>query len=65
MKTSFSDLSYKELLSKKEELAKKYLDLRINKVTGHLESPIELRKVRRNIATVNTLIHAYRIGLRK
>ena len=24
MKTSFSDLSYKELLSKKEELAKKY-----------------------------------------
>lgn len=65
MKTSFSELSYKELLSKKEELSKKYMDLRFSKVTGHLESPIELRKVRRNIATVNTLIHAYQIGLKK
>ena len=65
MKDSFNDLTYEELLNKREELKKKYMDSRFNKVLGHVESPIELRTLRRNIAKLNTLIHEYALGIRK
>ena len=65
MKNSFNDFTYEELLNKREELKKKHMDLRFNKVLGHIESPIEIRTVRRKIARLNTLIHEYALGIRK
>ena len=65
MKDSFNDLTYEELLNRREELKKKYMDGRFSKVLGHVESPIELRTLRRNIARLNTLIHEYALGIRK
>ncbi len=65
MKNSFSDLTYEELLNKREELKKKLLDGRFNKVLGHVESPIEIRTMRRQIARLNTIIHEYALGIRK
>lgn len=64
MKDSFNDLSFKELLTKREELGKKLFDVRMNKVLGNLENPLELRTLSRKIARVNTLIHEYRLGIR-
>lgn len=64
MKNSFNDLTYKELLNKKEELSKKFLDVRMNGVLGNLENPVEKRTLRRSIARVNTLIHEYKLGIR-
>lgn len=65
MKDSFNDLSYQEMVEKREELRKKYLDLRLNKVMGHVENRLEVRSVRRAIARLNTIIHEYALGIRK
>jgi large subunit ribosomal protein L29 len=65
MKDSLNDLTYDELLVKKEELSRKLLDVRINKVMGHVENPLELRIIRRTIARLNTIIHEYALKIRK
>lgn len=65
MKDSLNDLTYDELLVKKEELSRKLLDVRINKVMGHVENPLELRAIRRTIARLNTIIHEYALKIRK
>ncbi len=64
MKDSFNDLSYKELLNKKEEFGKKLFDIRMNRVLGNIENPLEIRTVKRKIARLNTLIHEFRLGIR-
>ena len=65
MKDSINDLTYDELLVKKEELSRKLLDLRISKVMGHVENPLQLRTIRRTIARLNTIIHEYALKIRK
>lgn len=65
MKETFNDLTLDELQIKKVELAKRMHDIRFEMVLGHLENPLEKRKVRRNIARINTLIHEYTLGNRK
>jgi len=57
MRNSFSDLTFGELIAKREELRRKYLDARINKVVGHVENPVETRTLRRQIARLNTMIY--------
>lgn len=57
MKDSFKSLTLKELQAKKEELSKKYMDLRFQMVMGHVENPLQKRTMRRQIARLNTLIH--------
>ncbi len=59
MKNSFKELKYEELLVKREELRKKYMDLRFKMVIGHVENPLEKRTMRRQIARLNTLIHQH------
>ena len=65
MKDSFNDLTYEELLNKREELKKKHMDCRFNRVLGHVDNNIEVRTLRRNIAKLNTIIHEYSLGIRK
>lgn len=65
MKNSFNDLTYTELVTKREELRKTYLNMRIDKVMGHLENPLGLRTVRRQLSRLNTLIHEYALGIRE
>ena len=57
MRNSFKELTFEELLTKREELKKKYRDLRFNMVVGHIDNPLEKRELRRQIARVNTLIY--------
>ena len=65
MKNSFAKLSYNELVAKRDELRKSYLNMRMEKVLGHVENPLQVRNVRRQIARLNTLIHEYTLGIRK
>jgi large subunit ribosomal protein L29 len=65
MKNSFNDLTYSELVAKKDELHKEFLNLRMNKVLGHVENPLRLRTIKREIARVNTIIHEYALGIRE
>ncbi len=65
MRDSFNELSLEELLSKRDELKKKYRDLRFNMVIGHIENLVEKRVMRRKIAALNTMIHEFDLGIRK
>ena len=57
MKNSFNDLTFQELVQKREEVRTKYKDIRFNMVVGHVENPLEKRTLRRQIARLNTLIY--------
>ena len=65
MKESFKELTFKELITKKDELKKKYRDLRFNMIIGHVDNPLQKRNMRRQIARVNTIIHEHDLGIRK
>ncbi|MCL1815359.1 MAG: 50S ribosomal protein L29 [Treponema sp.] len=56
MRNSFKNLSFQELKAKREELAKKYMDLRFQMVIGRVDNPLQKRVMRRQIARINTLI---------
>ncbi len=62
---SYKELSYKELVAKRDELRKDLVDLRMKKVLGHLDNPMAIRNTKKNIARLNTRIHAIDIGLEK
>ncbi|SIP91513.1 large subunit ribosomal protein L29 [Alkalispirochaeta americana] len=57
MRNSFHDLTFEELVAKREELRRKYLDVRMGHVVGHVENPLEKRTLRRQVARLNTLIY--------
>lgn len=65
MKDSFNDLTYQELLTKREELNKVFRDLRFDLVLRHVDNPLQKRTVRRTISRLNTIIHEYETGIRK
>jgi len=56
MKNSFKELKLEELVAKRDELRKKYFDLRFQMVIGHVENPLMKRTLRRQIARLNLLI---------
>lgn len=57
MRNTFGDLTFQELLTKREELKKQYRELRFNMVVGHVDNPLKKRTLRRQIARLNTLIY--------
>jgi large subunit ribosomal protein L29 len=65
MKESYNDLTYQELLTKREDLRKQFRDLRFDMVLSHVDNPLQKRTTRRKLARINTLIHEYEIGIRK
>ncbi len=65
MRDSFNDLTYEELHTKCAELEKKYMDLRFDKVVGHVDNPVDKRHLRIKISWLNTIIHEYDLGTRK
>ena len=64
MKNSYADLTYAELIVKRDELRREALNLRMSRVLGHVENPLAVRTTRRNVARLNTLIHEYALGIR-
>ena len=65
MKNSYKNLTYPELKAKREELKKKYMDMRFQMVIGHVDNPLQKRIMRRQIARLNTLIHAHDLKTRR
>lgn len=62
MKRSFKKLSKDELLKKKEELSREYFNLRVNRIVGHIDNPLKLRTLRRDIARLNTRITEFEMS---
>jgi large subunit ribosomal protein L29 len=56
------ELSYSELIVKRNELKREYMDLRFQMVIGHVDNPMKKRTMRREIAALNTLIRAKEIA---
>lgn len=65
MKKSYKDLSYKELVAERDKLRKELVNLRMQKVLSHLDNPVAIRTTKRDIARLNTRIHAVDIGIVK
>jgi large subunit ribosomal protein L29 len=61
-KKELNGLSYAELVSKRSELNRKFMDLRFQMVVGHVDNPLQKRNMRREIAQLNTLIRAKEIA---
>ena len=57
-KKSVKEMSYAELVAERNEMKQKYMDLRFQMVIGHVDNPMQKRTMRRQIATLNTLIRA-------
>lgn len=57
-----TELSYSELIVKRDELKRKYMDLRFQMVIGHVDNTMQKRIMRRQIATMNTLIRQKEIA---
>ena len=55
-KKNDKELSYAELVARRDELKQKYMDLRFKKVIAHVDNPMEIRTIRREIARLNTFI---------
>ena len=56
------ELSYSEVIVKRNELKKKYMELRFQMVIGHVDNPVQKRTMRREIARINTLIRQKEIA---
>ena len=65
MKDSFNDLSYGELLTRRDEIRRQYRDVRFNVVVGHVDNPLLLRTLKRKLARLNTIVHEYDLGIRQ
>jgi large subunit ribosomal protein L29 len=65
MKDSFKELTYPELLAKREELRKHYNEICANKIIGHVDNPLSKRTARRKLARVTTIIREFELGIRK
>ena len=61
-KAEKKELSYSELIVKRNELKKKYMDLLFQMVVGHVDNPLQKRTMRREIAALNTLIRQKEIA---
>ena len=61
MKNSFKNLSFPELKAKRDELSRKYMDLRFQMVVGHVDNPLQKREMRRQLARLNTLIRQHEL----
>ena len=65
MKNSFKELTYPELLAKREELRKQYADICANMIIGHVDNPLSKRVARRRLGRVNSIIREFELGIRK
>ena len=64
-KKTINKMTYAEMVAQRDKLRKDLLNLRVDQVMTHLDKPLALRTVRRDIARLNTLIHAQDIGIAK
>lgn len=57
-KVRLGELPIEDLKAKLAEVQNEYFELRCRAVTSHLENPVLLRTLRREIAALNTFIRA-------
>lgn len=61
-KNEIKNMSFAELVAKRNELSRQFMDLRFQLVVGHVENPLQKRIIRRQIAMMNTLIRQHELA---
>ncbi len=59
---NLSELTVEELTARRRELKEESLMLRVQKEAGQLENPARLRTLRREVARIETVLSARRVG---
>lgn len=59
MKNSFREMSFEELVLKRDELRSKLHSIKVKKTMGQLGNPLEIRSIRRQLARVLTRIYNF------
>lgn len=62
---SYKELKYDELVAERDKQRRDLVNQRMQKVLGHLDNKMSIKETKRNIARLNTRIHAIDIGLEK
>lgn len=63
--SEFRGLSDEELKAKSEESARELFNLRFRRGTGQTENSAKLRRLRRDLARVKTILRERQLGLQK
>jgi large subunit ribosomal protein L29 len=53
-KKEYKEMSYPQLVLKRDDLKKKYMEFRFQAINGHVDNPLLKRTYRREIAILNT-----------
>ena len=61
-KKNDKELSYAELVARRDELKQKYMNLRFKMIIAHVDNPMKKRTIRREIARLNTFIRQKEIA---
>ncbi len=59
------DLTYEEVMQRKEELSKEKFNLTLRLATRQVENPVRVRTIRRDLARINTILKEHELGIRK
>ena len=62
MKVSYRELQDSELTAKLSELKQELFNLRFSHATGQLANPMQIKKCKRDIARVKTVIRERELG---
>jgi len=64
-KDNFKKLNKKQLKSKLNDNKEALLNYRFQKVLQQLENPLQIRKTKREIARIKTILREYELDIRK
>ena len=59
------DLTKEEVLTRKEELEREIFNLRIRQATKQIENPLKIRTIRRELASITTILIEDEMNIRK
>jgi len=59
------DLTTEEILQRKRDLEEELFNLRLRQSTQHLDNPLKVRTLRRELARINTILKEGELGIGK
>jgi large subunit ribosomal protein L29 len=59
------DLTYEEVLQRKEEIVKENFNLKLRQATRQIDNPVKVRMLRRDLARINGILREHELGIRK
>ena len=58
------DLTFDEIVQKREEVKKELFNLRLRQATRQVDNPLKIRMLRRDLARINTIVKEHETNVR-